>query len=208
MLVADLFDVNIGYRPKNPLDGGGEHRAIAISDLDNDRQFIDRFPVPGPGRLWIEQLATVNLESDKETYHLKENSLLFLSRGHRRVAVPITERYVQPWPPDWPRIVALYYFFLLTPKSDAIRPEFFAWLVNDGVLRSKLDDLATGSNIPSVPKREFLTLEVPVPSIERQTQILTLYELAIQEQAFAKRLSHLRQGYVFAACQQLLEQPE
>lgn len=202
--LGDLFEVQIGYRPRDPLDGAGDTLAVAIADLDYDRKHIEEFPVPGPGRLWLGHLATVELESLKSSYGLTEGAVLFLSRGHRRVAVPISENYVQPWPPLWDQTVVLYYFFLLLPKSDIIRPEFFAWLVNEGPLRQQIDAMASGSHIPSVPKRDFVDLAVPIPPIEVQEKLVRVYELALQEQRLAERASELRRLLVNAACDQIL----
>ena len=203
--LSDLFDVQIGYRPRD--DGDGEEMfAVSISDLDYERQHVDQFPVPGPGRLWLGDLGAVRSDARKMSYGLCHGCVLFLSRGHRRVAVPITERYVQPWPPTWDDTLVLYYFFILQPKADMISPEFFAWLVNDGPLQVSLDAMASGSHIPSVSKRNFVELEVPVPPRAVQDRIVSIYELAIREERLGQRLAELRRRQADAYCNQLLKQ--
>ena len=204
-LLSELFDVTIGYRPKS---GGadGPDLGIPISALDHDRVFIDKFPVPAPGRLWLGDLEPVASASRTSNYYLREGDVLFLARGSRRIAAPVLPGYVQPWPPVWDRTMVLYYFFILRPVSDEILSAYLAWSINEGPLRSSIEALAEGSVVQKVSVKDFRELKINVPPLETQQRILEIYELALQENRLTERLAELRRQYAAAACTQLSQE--
>lgn len=204
--MSDLCSVLIGYRPKSGAGDDGTDLGVAISDLDQDREHVDAFPIPALGRLWLGNLEPVEAETRKTEYFLREGDVLFLSRGQRRIAVPILEDYVQPWPPDWDRTIVLYYYFILRPQTSAIFSDFLAWLINEGPLRSSIDALAEGTLVQKVSVRDFRELSVPVPPLEVQRQVMKLYELSMQEQRLAELLASRRREYAAGLCEQILKQ--
>ncbi len=201
--LSELFDVTIGYRPKS---GGtdGSDLGIPISALDHDREFIDEFPVPAPGRLWFGGLEPVDSVARSNNYYVQEGDVLFLARGSRRIAAPVLPNYVQPWPPEWGRTMVLYYFFILRPISDKVLPDFLAWSINEGPLHASIEALAEGTLVQKVSVKDFRELEITVPPLKTQRHILEIYELALRERRLTERLGNLRREYAAGACNQLL----
>lgn len=196
----ELCSVIIGYRPKSGSGGGGDDLGIAISDLDQSRGHVDAFPVPAHGRLWLGDLEVIDADTRKSDYYLREGDILFLSRGQRRIAVPIAKEYVQPWPPDFDRTIVLYYFFILRPKSDRIRAEYLAWAINEGPLKPAIDAMAEGSVVQKVSVRDFRDMKVDVPPMEVQNRLVKLYELSVREQRLHERLAVRRREYAASIC--------
>lgn len=201
--ISELFSVTIGYRPRTGSSDGSD-LGIPISALDHDREFIDEFPVPAPGRLWLGNLEPVESAARTSDYYVQEGDVLFLARGSRRLATPVLSGYVQPWPPEWDRTMVLYYFFILRPVGGIVLPAFLAWLINEGPLRSSIEALSEGTLVQKISVKDFRELEVPVPPLETQRRILEIYELSLSERRLAERLGDLRREYAAGACEQLL----
>jgi len=56
--------------------------------------------------------------------------------------------------------------------------------------------------MPFIPKEAFANLEVPVPPIRVQKQIVKLHELSFQESVLLKRLEEKRSKLISGICLQ------
>ena len=202
--LGELVDLQSGYRPPSTqTQVGGQGHAIHVSAMDSDRDHIDKFDVPGPGRLWTYELEPLEEGAGKPEQRLTEDTVIMLSRGRRLGAVPVCPGYVQPWPPVSNAIV-LYYFYILKPDLQRIEPRFLAWLLNDGPLKSEVERVAQGGTLPYLKSQNLLELEVPLPSLETQQQIVAIYELGLQEQRLNERKNILIAQRTDAICQTIL----
>ena len=201
----ELCSVIIGYRPKSGSGGSGDDLGIAISDLDQDRLHVYAFPPPASSLLCLVDLQPLDADTRKSDYYLREIVFLFLSRGQRRIAVPIVKEYAQPWPPDFDRTIVLYYFFILRLTSERILPEYLAWAINEGPLKPAIDTIAEGTVVQKVSVREFRELAVDVPPLEVQHNLVKLYELSVREQRLHERLAARRRELATAMCRRLLK---
>jgi|GEM_PF-2561415 len=190
--LAELVELQIGYRPvSNQIQTGGIDFAIPVAALDSDREHIDEFGVPGPGRLWVASLEPIDAAAGKPEQRLQEGTVLLLSRGRRLTAVPICEGYVAPWPPPWGRAVVLYYYYILFPDTRKIGPRFLAWLINHGPLQPEIEKTAQGGILPYLKSQNLLELEVPLPPLDVQETLVEAYELMLVEQRLSERKTAL-----------------
>ncbi len=203
--LAQLVDLQIGYRPSSTqTQTGGLDFAIPVAALDSDREHIDEFGVPGPGRLWVASLDAIDAAAGKPEQRLQEGTVLLLSRGRRLAAVPICEGYVAPWPPPWGRAVVLYYYYILFPKIKWIGPRFLAWLLNHGPLKLEIEKAAQGGVMPYLKSHELLELEVLLPPLDVQTAVVEAYELMLVEQRLHERKTALMAEKADAICNMIL----
>lgn len=203
--LAKLVSLQIGYRPSSTQSAtGGLDFAIPVAALDSDREHIDEFGVPGPGRLWVASLDAIDAAAGKPEQRLQEGTVLLLNRGRRLTAVPVCEGYVAPWPPPWGRAVVSYYYYILFPDTKLIGPRFLAWLLNHGPLQSEIEKAAQGGVMPYLKSQSLLDLEVHLPTLDVQEFLIEAYELMLVEQRLQERKTALMAQRADAVCSQIL----
>lgn len=169
--MSDLATIRSGYHFRGKVESvrDGEYSVVQIKDFDADRHFHP------------EALDHVNLERDGVPHFLQQGDVLFLSRGNRRFASPITRPLI--------RTVAASYFYVLRVQDQRISPEYLAWYINQAPFQEELNNLATGTHMPFVSLDVFTKLSIPVPSLEVQAQIVALDALARREQGIMREIA-------------------
>jgi hypothetical protein len=143
-----------------------------------------------------EKLARVDLGLDAERYLLRPGDVLFLSRGQRPWAMPLS-RLVSA-------TIAPSSFYVVRTDSNRIRPEYLAWYLNHEKTQAMLRTMTTGSNIPFISRAEFEKLPVAVPVIALQDKIVAMTTLEEREQRLLRELAGRRIKLVDAVCMDLV----
>ena len=182
---GDIADIRIGYqfRGRVETDPAGNVRVIQIKDIDDQR------------RIHIAELATVKLERP-EPYLTQEGDVLFLGRGHRLYSTVV--------PKTASTTIATGYFFILTPKTGGVLPEYLAWCTNQADFHESLRPYLRGSHMPMVSKSDLQELQIPVPRLEVQRRILDLNRLLEDERRLAKTIQEKRAMLVQAVSRKLI----
>jgi len=172
--LGTVADVSTGYpfRTKVETEEGGEILLVQMKDLD--------------GAEGVTASNAVVLRSDGGKYErhlLKAGDLLFQSRGSRhRVAV------VGPGI----RGIAAAGLHVIRPHVGRVMPEYLAWWLNRPKSQAKIrDELARGTYIPFVSKRELKDFCVPLPSLETQRRIVEVDGLREKEHRLSAQLAAL-----------------
>lgn len=197
--INDIVAASIGYQHREPIEQSsvGSCRAIQIKDIDRDGRFAEFFPTPAPYRLWTGSLYSVTPKGDAERYRVHPGDVLFLSRGHRNFAIPMSPAYVQPFPESWKDIIALYYFYILQIKTpQTITPEYLAWYINQSAAQKYFETNARGSHMKMVPLEVFNGLEVAVPPLATQKKIVELEQLRQKEEKALTQLMSARKKLI------------
>jgi hypothetical protein len=183
--IAELASVYTGYHFRGRVSHkpDGQYALIQAKDVDDSLRFDP------------EKLARVDLGLDAERYVLRQGDVLFLSRGQRPWAMPLSD-LVRP-------TIAPSSFYIVRPDSTRIRPEYLAWYLNHETTQAKVRTMTTGSNIPFVSRAEFERLSVLVPPIAAQKKIVDLTRLEEGEQGLLHKLAHTRKRLVQAVCMDL-----
>lgn len=121
----------------------------------------------GDIRPWI--LIPDLKEGLQERHILRTNDILFVAKGTRSFATVYKKEY-------WP-CIASSTFFIVRIKSDQVIPEYIALILNQSQNKTYFKNHFSGSTIPSIPKSVLEEFEIPIPSIEKQKKLVTLYEL-------------------------------
>ena len=111
------------------------------------------------GIVW-EDVPSVDLPVKRKPKTLKHGDILFASRGARTFA------HLVDTPPDG--AVGSSLFFLVRPLSGLIVPGYLAWFINQPPAQRYFVQKASGVAVRSVTKNALGSLQVPLPSIERQ----------------------------------------
>jgi hypothetical protein len=180
--IAELASVYTGYHFRGSVNHkpDGQYAVIQAKDVDDSLSFDP------------EKLARVDLGLDAERYLLRRGDVLFLSRGQRPWAMPLSDLVGATIAPSS--------FYVVRANSSRIRPEYLAWYLNHESTQAVLKTMTTGSNIPFVSRAEFEKLPVTVPAISVQDKIISLTRLNDTEQRLLRELAQHRTRLVETVC--------
>ncbi len=178
--LEDVASIQIGYqhRGKIAMSSVGSHKIIQVKDIAVTNE------------LWTGSLYMVTPRGETERYLVSKGDVLFLSRGHRVLAVPVLEQLKNT--------IAAYYFYIVRVHTENLLPEYLAWFINQRPAQMFLEKRMRGSHIKMVPKSAFASLEINMPSVATQKTIVELERLSRKEEICLTNLARARKRMVQA----------
>jgi restriction endonuclease S subunit len=188
IVLRQLVQVQIGYQARRGIepDAKGVCQVIQIKDLDDQ------------GCLRTDGLYRITPESNYVRYQVNKGDVLFLSRGKRNFATPVSV--------SLGNTIAAGYFFILKLNSSTVLPDYLAWYINSAPAQQFVKNVARGTHMPVVPKSAFEDLEVDVPTLRTQQTIVALDKLSKKERSLLQKLEQRRSELVRASCLQATKQ--
>lgn len=189
-LLSSLGNLRVGYsvrRKKEVLPENATHWLIPIRAVSREFERID----------W-SALEPTEFEQDDSRYLLRDGDVLILVRG-ATIAIAV-ER-----PPD--NVIVHNNLAIFSPRS-ILDGKYFAWWFNHPQTQKRLSRLILGSSQSFFPFSELKKLQVPVPSMEKQSMILTLHHLRQREKELTQKLEEKREQLSEALIFKLLETKE
>lgn len=198
----DIAEVQLGYQHREKISHveHGSHRLIQGKDVVRSDSVTGNSDQPVGWRLLTDNLDRVTPKGDAERYRLQPGDVLFVSRGTTNIAVPLNEHTVQPLPDDWNEIIPAYTFYILRPDRSRVIPEYLAWYINQPIAQAFLAQQSRGTLVKLLPKTIFEDLEVPVPSLSVQQQVMQVEALRGREESLLRQLIAARQRLVQQTC--------
>jgi restriction endonuclease S subunit len=95
-------------------------------------------------------------------------------------------------PQGVPAMVAAASLFILRPDSNRISPDYLLFFLNLPATQGVLRQSATGSTIPNLRRSAIEEVEVPLPSLPDQQQLVALNRLVRRQADIEERLTALR----------------
>lgn len=189
--IGEIAEIQIGYQAKGRIvpEPASRFRILQLKDFEGGRLATD-----------LDQLTPMTPERNPDSYRVDESDVLFACRGPHNFAFHIT------MPLEW--VLATNAFYILRPNRDIILPEYLTWWLNLGTTQDVLSSLRTISTMPLVPKSALSELEIQLPPMDVQANILGIWDTAARENELAlsladKRLLLARQCCLLAATGQL-----
>lgn len=137
----------------------------------------------------LDPLIKPNLVLNKSTtkHILNSGDILFAAKGSNNFAVTIKDSY-------GPCIASSTFIVIkIAPElKNRIYPEYLTWYINQPKSLNFLKNLATGSGVPSISISKFQDLEIEIPPMHVQENIIAIDELYKKEKQIKKRLEELR----------------
>ena len=115
------------------------------------------------------------------------------------------ERRFKPFPDDWDDLIPAYTFYILRPDPSRVLPEYLAWFINQPPAQAFLAQQSRGTLVKLLPKSVFEELEVPVPPLAVQRQVMDIEHLRAREEGLLKRLIAARRRLVQRTCLDAVE---
>lgn len=154
----------------------GNYHLLRIGDLRED------------GGIQIDAPAKIKIDpSTGEKHRLRSGDVLVASKGSRATAAV----FESPIP-----TIAGGQFFIIKLTTDRLLPSYLRWYLNLTETQARLMGSARGSSVQAIPIAEVREFEIELPSIQTQHQIVTLYELHIEEQRLLKLIAVKRSQLV------------
>jgi len=183
--LSELADVRSGYTFRGALknDPAGDVRVLQIKDARRSAVIIP------------DSLITVRWEGSKAPPSLTPGEIAVVARGDTNNAALCIEGQ---------RVVASSQFFILSPKTSEILPEYLCWMINLPESQQNLERI--GSSIQAISKHSLMHMQIPLPSLETQTRLAHLQRLWDEEDQLIAELHTNREQMLKGIYQQLIKE--
>ena len=183
-----LIQMGLSFRSRIEPEADGNVAVIQMRDLIEDK-------------LDYGNLMTVNINGINERHLVKYKDMIFRSRGKTTTATIIDEE---------PGRTVVSAPLFLDPESQAknVLPDYLCWCINQSSSQAFLHSRATGTMMIMIGKSALDALEIPLPNLEIQEQIVTLADLLNKEQRLMKNLAEQKEKLVKAIQMQLVTESE
>lgn len=161
MKISELFQINIGYTFREPIDpfSSGDVGVVQAGDINEAR---------------LASIRRLDIDEQQLSQHiLRADDILISARG-RSIARTVSN--------DLLPAIAASSVIVLRPVSSAVKPRYVAQYLNSRSGQAALTRIMSGSHIKTLRKQELAELDIPVVNEELQSCFLRLGEV-IEEQA-------------------------
>ena len=183
-----LVQTGLSFRSRIEPDADGNVAVIQMRDLTEDN------------KLDCRNLTTVNINDLNEHHLVQCKDLVFRSRGKTTTAAIIDQEPGQA--------VVAAPLFIIRATSEKLLPEYLYWFIILSSSQAFLHSRATGTAMTVVGKSALDALEIPLPNLETQEQIVALADLLNKEQRLMKNLAEQKEKLVKAIQMRLVTESE
>ena len=186
-LLKDIAEIRSGYpfrkKPERVEKDGC--RLVQMRDVDRSLGAVKG------------NLETVKAPPNWEDQRLRIGDILFTARGQTNSA--------GVFPFEINDAIAASTLLVLRSKDQNVDPFYLAWHLNLAHTQERLRTMQVGSSIPFIPIEELGNLQIPLPPVEVQRQIVELISLGQEEQALMELLRRKRLALIEGAIRTLLK---
>jgi len=181
--IKDIADIQIGFqfRKKPDISSVGEYQVIQAKDIDQ---------LTGH-RLIASSLYQLTPDRDATKYEVSDGDVIFMSKGKRNYASLVDGLGGR-------KTIAASIFFILKMKTQAIKPRYLVWLINQSSVQNILASISKGSGMPFIARDDFADVKIDIPDMHTQETIVELDELSQQEQILLSNIQQKRKELVEA----------
>lgn len=184
--LKEITSVQMGYAFRSRLEAseGGGVAVIQMKDLLDDNT------------VGCDGLVRINMDAMKEHHLAQRGDLVFRSRGSLTTAAILLEA-------PGKAVVAAPLLRIRVTRPDKILPEFLNWYISQRDAQIFLTSRAKGTVQKMISKQAIEDLEVALPSLEKQKNIIELATLSAREKTLLQQLSDKREQYISTILMQL-----
>ena len=179
----------MGYSFRSRLEAsiGGEIAVIQMKDLLQDNT-VD-----------CKELVIIDMKAVKEHHLTQKGDLVFRSRGRITTAAVLLED-------PGKAVVAAPLLRIRITKPEKILPEYLNWYISQRDAQIFLTSRAKGTVQKMISKQAIEDLEIYLPAIEQQKNIVDLAKLSARERAILGMLAEKRKQYISTLLMQLAKE--
>lgn len=179
MKIKKLATVQMGYSFRSRLEAseGGSVAVIQMKDLRDDNT------------VGCDDLVRINMEAVKEHHLAQKGDLIFRSRGSLTTAAVLLED-------PGKAVVAAPLLRIRVTKPEKVLPEYLNWYISQRDAQIFLTSRAKGTVQKMISKQAIEDLEVALPTLKKQKNIVELATLIAREQTLLHALADKREQYI------------
>jgi len=119
------------------------------------------------------EYSYINPNEKHIKYLLKEGDILLAAKGFRN--------YAWRYSAIEKSCIASSLFFVIKINEEIITSEYFTLSINTPKMLHRIKTINKGVTTPIIPKKEFLKIKIEIPKMERQKEIVSIYNLMEKE---------------------------
>ncbi len=174
------------FRSRLEVAEGGSVSVIQMKDLHDDNT-VD-----------CDGLMKIDMEAVKEHHLARKGDLVFRSRGHTATSAVLLDD-------PGKAVVAAPLLRIRVTKLDKVLPEYLNWYISQRDAQIFLTSRAKGTVQKMISKQAIEDMEVALPSLEKQKNIVELATLSAREQTLLQQLSDKREQYISTVLMQFVK---
>lgn len=173
--IKHLAAVQMGYSFRSRLETSkdGEIAVIQMKDLQDDNIVS------------CNNLVKIDLNDIKKHHIVQKGDLVFRSRGLLATSAILNED-------PGKAVLAAPLLRIRVTKPEKVLPEYLNWYISQRDAQIYLTSRAKGTVQKMISKQAIEDLEVALPNLENQKQIVELAMLAAREQSLLQKLADKR----------------
>jgi restriction endonuclease S subunit len=177
--IKHIATVLTGYSFRTRLETSekGEIAVIQMKDLQDDNMVS------------CKDLVKIELDDVKEHHFAQKGDLVFRSRGLLTTAAILHED-------PGKAVIAAPLLRIRVTRPDMILPEYLNWYISQRDAQVFLTSRAKGTVQKMISKQTVEDLEVALPGLEEQKNIVELATLSAREQTLLHTLAEKREQYI------------
>ncbi|HBT89676.1 restriction endonuclease subunit S [Desulfobacter sp.] len=177
--LKEITSVQMGYSFRSRLETseGGGVAVIQMKDLLDDNT------------VGCDGLVRINMEAMKDHHLAQRGDLVFRSRGSLTTAAVLLED-------PGKAVVAAPLLRIRVTKKDLVLPEYLNWYISQRDAQIFLTSRAKGTVQKMISKQAIEDLEVALPSLEKQKNIVELAMLIAREKVLLHTMADKREQYI------------
>ena len=187
--IKQLATVQMGYSFRSRLEASrsGEIAVIQMKDLLQDNT------------VGCKNLVKIEMETVKKHHLAQKGDLVFRSRGQITTAAILLED-------PGKAVVAAPLLRIRITKPDKILPKYLNWYISQRDAQIFLVSRAKGTVQKMISKQAIEDLEIYLPALEQQKNIVDLAKLSARERTILGMLSEKRKQYISTLLMQLAKE--
>jgi len=165
-------------------------RKVIASD-HGDYWVLESFCINHNGDINFDNLVHVSsADMTRPSRPLSKNDILIRAKGshHQAILFDTDNKKYHVYPTS-------YFLVLTVNQPDKVLPNFLTWLLNQPTNQSIISSFAGGATVKHLTKARFSLLELDIPDLYKQNQILRLDKFLKKEQRLLSEISELRTEY-------------
>lgn len=175
MKLKDICKIQAGMHIKSSeYTEEGDAFFVSFRDFNEEGYFLETSP-----KVFSNEI--------KEKYFVEHEDVLFSTRmKFNAFQLPKSEY----------KYIASNTFVIIKPYTNSILPEYLWWFLNHPNTQRKLNFIAKGNTaLPFISVKSLYELDVPVPNIQKQKQIIDYYKLHQKEIKLMQKIIAKKEKY-------------
>ena len=178
MKLRDIAQIHMGYTFRGSLKNSTQGNTAIIQMGDATQEGVEQ----------PDQLARTQLAKLPAHYFLGPGDLIFRSRGLVNTAALITQPLART-------ICIAPLMYIRITRPDLILPAYLQWFINLTSTQKQISTYARGTPVRMIAAESMQGLDVELPTLENQQQILVTVELGQKILAVEAQLANNRKTY-------------